>query len=101
MNGTFVIIYGIIVLIGGFMGYVKAGSLPSLIMGSAFGLLLLLSGWFILQQNSIAFWCGTALSALLAFFFLYRWVLTGALMPAGAMALLSLVILGYLLLSRR
>lgn len=100
-NALFIIVYGIIVAVGGLMGYLKAGSLPSLIMGSAFGLLLIASGWLALQQNSIAYALCLVLSGVLTLFFGYRFYLTGAIMPAGVMSMLSLIAFAYTFFAKR
>ena len=100
-NAYFILVYGVIVIIGGLMGYSMAGSLPSLIMGSSFGLLLLFCGWAMLRNSTFAFYSASALAAVLALFFLYRFIETGKVMPAGVMALLSLFILGFSLFSKR
>lgn len=94
------IIYALIVTAGGVIGYVTAGSIPSLVMGLAFGLLLLGSGWAITQKSTLGYFSATALSGILALFFIYRFALTWKVMPAGMMALLSLVVVVMFLSSR-
>jgi len=68
-NAYFILVYGLIVIGGGVFGYLKAGSLPSLIMGTTFGLLLLCSGWFLLQKSTLAHFASVALSGILGLFF--------------------------------
>ena len=41
-----VVVYGALVAVGGLMGYLKARSLPSLILGLLFGAALILSALF-------------------------------------------------------
>lgn len=99
-KATITIIYALIVFAGGIIGYLTAGSVPSLIMGSAFGLLLLGSGWALVQRSTLGYFSATTLSAILALFFAYRFILTWKVMPAGMMAILSLVVVGMFLSSR-
>lgn len=86
------IFYGILVLAGGIIGYMKANSQPSLIMGSVFALLLIASGIALLKQSDLAYFAGVALSVILTFFFSYRFFITQNFMPAGMMAIVSLVV---------
>jgi uncharacterized membrane protein (UPF0136 family) len=101
LNAYFTLVYGLIVIAGGAVGFAKAGSMPSLIMGTTFGTLLLCSGWFMLGQSTLAYFASVALSGILALFFIYRFVTTWSFMPAGLMAILSLLILALLLFSKR
>lgn len=85
------IVFGLLTIVGGVMGYVKAGSTASLIAGSVFGILLLVAA-FLLPNNMVI---GLALAALisiaLASRFVPAFIKTGAVMPAGLMALLSVI----------
>ena len=40
------VILGVIVIIGGLIGYIRAGSLPSLVAGIVFGALILIGSYF-------------------------------------------------------
>jgi uncharacterized membrane protein (UPF0136 family) len=85
------IIFGLLTIAGGVMGYVKAGSMPSLIAGSVSGVLLLLAA-FLLPGNVVAgLALGAIVSILLAGRFLPAFIKTGSFMPAGMMAILSVV----------
>lgn len=85
------IIFGLLTIAGGIMGFVKAGSTASIIAGSVSGILLLVAA-FLLPGNLLA---GLALagivSILLAGRFLPAFLKTHAFMPAGMMAVLSLI----------
>ncbi len=85
------IIFGLLTIAGGVIGFVRAGSTASLIAGSISGLLILLAA-FLLPGNVTA---GLALAALisiaLAGQFLPKFLKTGAFMPAGMMAVLSVL----------
>ena len=86
-------IYGILMLGGGIMGYVKAHSKPSLITGIISGILIF-AGVYLLASNPRA---GTTVvsvvSGALTLIFAWRLVKTHALMPSGMLLLLSLAVL--------
>jgi len=94
------IIYALIVLIGGVIGYIKAGSTPSLIMGVAFALMLISSSVLIHKKMIIGFYLSLILTGFLAFFFGYRFFNSFKFMPAGLMIILSLINFVYLLFNR-
>lgn len=100
-NAVITFVYSLIVAAGGVIGYITAGSYASLIMGLSFGTLLFISGWAMLQKSTLAHFSAVTLSAMLALFFLYRFAITWKVMPAGMMAALSLVVIGYFLIPRR
>ncbi|MEO5722091.1 MAG: TMEM14 family protein [Chthoniobacterales bacterium] len=85
------IIFGLLTIVGGIIGFVRAGSMASIIAGSISGILLLLAA-FLLPGNITA---GLALAAvvslLLAGRFLPAFLKTGAFMPAGMMSILSVI----------
>ena len=85
------IVFGLLTIAGGIMGYVRAGSTASIIAGSISGILLLLAA-FLLPGNITA---GLALAAivslLLAGRFLPAFFKTHAVMPAGMMSVLSVI----------
>lgn len=99
-TGILIIVYSIIVLLGGLIGYLMADSLPSLISGVVFGAALFTCGMGILKSNATAFLISIALTAVLAVFFVYRYWMTAKMMPAGMMAVISGIIL-LLLMSTR
>jgi uncharacterized membrane protein (UPF0136 family) len=85
------IIFGLLTIAGGVMGFATEGSVPSIIAGSISGILILL-GAFLLPNNVTA---GLAIagivSILLAGRFIPAFIKTGDLMPAGMMSLLSVI----------
>ncbi len=97
MTGYAILIYGLLVLLGGIMGYAKARSTPSLVSGSAFGFLLIVSAWLMLQGRAVGWYLALGVSVVLAVFFANRFRATRAFMPAGLMILLSLVAVAVLL----
>ena len=85
------IVFGILTIAGGIVGYVKAGSAASIIAGAITGVLLLVAA-FLLPEHRVA-GLATALivSLLLAAQFLPKFLRTGRVMPAGIMSLLSVI----------
>ncbi len=85
------IIFGLLTIVGGIVGYVKAGSAASIIAGAITGVLLLVAA-FLLPEHRVA-GLATALivSFLLAAYFIRKYLSTGAVMPAGMMSVLSII----------
>lgn len=81
--------FGFIVLTGGVMGFVKAQSLMSMIMGGAFGILLMTCGLFVYKGSIPFFFTAAFTTIFLHLFFLYRFLKSFAIMPAGLMVLLT------------
>jgi len=88
-----VYVYAVLVIIGGIIGFAKAGSCPSLIGGILGGLVLLMAGYGL---SHVQAW-GLPLALILIFallvFFAVRYARTRTLMPAGLMVILSLLAL--------
>ena len=82
------LVYGILVIAGGVMGFVKAHSKYSLITGLVSGIIVLIS-CKLNTKGSYLFIC--AVSLMLAGFFAYRFAHTHAFMPSGLMLTLSAV----------
>src|SRR5438477_9889008 len=60
------IIFGILTIAGGIIGYVKAGSTVSIIAGSISGLLLLLAAWLMPEHQAAGLIVALVVSLLLA-----------------------------------
>jgi uncharacterized membrane protein (UPF0136 family) len=86
--------YGILTLIGGIMGYVKAKSQASLISGLVSGSLLILAGIAQLMGQSWGLMFAAVISAVLVIVFIVRVVKTRKFIPAGMLILVSLASLG-------
>ena len=93
-------IYGVLVLAGGLMGWVKAKSKPSLFSGFIFGVLLILEGYRIRQGFASGVTQASLATGLLAVIMGTRFIATKKFMPAGLMTILSLAVLITLLLRR-
>ena len=85
------IVFGLLTIAGGLMGYVKAGSTASLIAGSISGVLLLVAAFLLPGHVVAGLTIAIIVSLLLAGRFLPAFVRTGKLMPNGIMALLSIL----------
>jgi uncharacterized membrane protein (UPF0136 family) len=87
------IIYGIILAGGGVMGYTQAKSHISLIMGLLFGGLAILAGIVGMKSPDVGISIGVATAAVVGGLFLYRYINTHKMMPAGMTLILSLLVL--------
>lgn len=94
-----VALYGILILVGGIIGHIKAGSCASLVMGVGFGVLLLLAagGMFLKKFFKKAVYFAVILTLILDAFFTYRFLATMKFMPSGLLALVSLGVMASLL----
>jgi uncharacterized membrane protein (UPF0136 family) len=85
------IIFGLLTIVGGVIGYVKAGSTISIIAGSISGIALIIAA-FLLQGNpALGLALAGLVSILLAGRFIPAFMKTGAVMPAGLMSILSVI----------
>ncbi|EKV01760.1 small integral membrane protein [Leptolyngbya sp. PCC 7375] len=81
------LIYGILAVVGGIVGYLKARSLPSLISGIVSGLLLLIGALRAAQGIASGLWVVKIVTLLLLIVFIIRLVKTKKFMPAGLMVI--------------
>ncbi|CAF2099774.1 unnamed protein product, partial [Brassica napus] len=95
----FTIPYGMLLIGGGFIGYMKKGSITSFAGGAVAGLLLILAGYLSLKafekkkNSSIAVVLQTVISAALTLVMGQRYLLTQKVMPAGLVAGIRMVFL--------
>ena len=85
------IVFGLLTIVGGVMGYVKAGSGASLIAGSISGILLLVAAFLIPGQPAIGLALGAVVSIALAGKFIPAFIKTHQIMPAALMSVLSVI----------
>ena len=85
------IVFGLLTIAGGVMGYVKAGSTASVIAGSISGILLLVAAFLFPAHPIGGILLGGIISLLLIGYFLPAFFRTGKMMPAGMMSLLSFI----------
>lgn len=101
LTGWIVLIYALIVFLGGIFGYIKAESVPSLIAGVLFAVILSTGAFALMNEKWIGMQIAIATTVLLGAFFLYRFTLSYKFMPAGLMVVLSAAMLAYLLIKRK
>jgi uncharacterized membrane protein (UPF0136 family) len=85
------LVFGVLTIAGGIMGYVKAGSAASIIAGSIAGILLLAAGFLLPEHRALGIGLGLLTSLLLAGQFIPKFLRTGKAMPAGMMSILSVI----------
>ena len=85
------IIFGALTIVGGVIGYVKAGSVPSIIAGAITGVLLLAAGFLLPEHRAAGLAIAFITSLLLAAQFVPKFMRTGKAMPAGMMSILSVI----------
>ena len=84
-------VFGTLTIAGGVVGYVKAGSVASIIAGSITGVLLLVAAFLLPEHRAIGLATAFIISLLLAAQFVPKFMRTGKVMPAGMMSILSVV----------
>lgn len=92
------IIYGVVAIIGGIIGFTTSQSKASIISGSISGAGLLIAGVAAAQNQEWGKIVGMAISALLVIVFIVRLIKTKKFMPAGLMILGGVVTLGVAIL---
>ena len=89
-------LYVTLLMAGGLVGLIKAGSKISLITSGIFAALLALCAVGVIHP----FWITDIFLALLAVVFLVRYLKSSKFIPSGLMLLFSVVVLGTLLVAR-
>ena len=85
------ILFGVLTIAGGIVGYVKAGSVASIIAGSITGVLLLVAAFLLPEHRAVGLATAFIVSLLLAAQFVPKFVRTGRVMPPGMMSVLSVI----------
>jgi uncharacterized membrane protein (UPF0136 family) len=85
------LVFAVLTIIGGIMGYVKAKSKISLISGTISGAILIVASFLLPERPIIAGVIGLCVSVLLAGKFVPDFIHKKAFIPSGLMALLSVV----------
>ena len=85
------IVFGVLTIAGGIVGYVKAGSVASIIAGSITGVLLLVAAFLLPEHRMVGLATALIVSLLLAAQFIPKLLRTARVMPAGIMSLLSVI----------
>ena len=89
-----ILVYALLVAIGGIIGYVKAKSNQSLISGLGSGIALLVAWYISLQNPTIGLALAAMIALALVIVFALRFRATSKFMPAGLLTGLSLVATG-------
>ena len=85
------IIFGLLTIAGGIIGYVKAGSTASIIAGGITGVLLIVAAFLLPEHRVAGLATALIISVLLAGQFVPKFFRTGRIMPAGMMSVLSVI----------
>lgn len=88
------IAYGVLAIVGGIIGYVKAKSKISLFAGVSCGILLIVAGILTIMGMNWGLILATAIATVLVISFISRLIKTRKFMPAGLMILAGIVSLG-------
>lgn len=99
LTKIFYIVFALISITGGVIGFVNAKSRASLIAGSISGLLLLTASFLIPDHPIAGLIIGIVTSVLLAGKFIPDYIHKKALIPGGLMALLSAASIAFTLLA--
>src|SRR5438067_10032036 len=85
------IVFGALTIVGGIVGYVKAGSVASIIAGSITGVLLLVAAFVLPEHRMVGLATALIVSLLLVAYFIRKYLRTGAVMRAWLISLLSVI----------
>ena len=88
---AYLFLFGALTIAGGVMGFVKAKSRASLIAGGISGALLLVAGWLVSTGGRSGLVLGLVVALALAMRFVMTFKKSGKMMPAGMMAIASVV----------
>ena len=91
LTKVYFILFGVLTIAGGIVGYVKAGSVASIIAGSITGVLLLVAAFLLAEHRGAGLATALVISLLLAVQFVPKFLQTGRAMPAGMMSILSVI----------
>ncbi len=86
---AFTAFFALMLIAGGLMGYIKAGSLASLAVSFIAATILFFSSYYIFFEKIQAFYTATLVIFSLHIFFVLRFLKTFSMMPAGLMVLLT------------
>jgi uncharacterized membrane protein (UPF0136 family) len=89
-------IYVTLLLAGGLVGFIKAGSKISMVTSALFAALLALCATGVIHP----FWIADIILAVVAVIFCVRYLKTSKFMPSGLILLFSVVVLAVLLVDR-
>ena len=85
------IVFGLLTIIGGIIGYASKGSMASIIAGSISGVLILLAAFLLPNNVTAGLILAGVISIALAVRFVPAFMETRNFMPAGMMSVLSVI----------
>ena len=91
LTKIYFVLFGVLTIAGGIVGYVKAGSVASIIAGSITGVLLLVAAFLLTDHRGVGLATALVISLLLVVQFVPKFLQTGRVMPAGMMSILSVI----------
>ncbi|MEP7340605.1 MAG: TMEM14 family protein [Acidobacteriota bacterium] len=101
MTAWIVLVYGILVAVGGVMGYVKKSSMPSLIAGVGAGLVLAGAAAAMMKGSyQTGWWIALVVAILLLGRFGSAALSKFSMMPGGMVIILSLIVIAALIAQR-
>lgn len=95
------LVYGVLLFIGGIIGHLKAQSNVSLIVGTICAAAVIIAGIGMLKDYFAAFPFACVTVGAITLFFAYRYWITGKMMPGGIFTLISFGIFLLLVLMKR
>ena len=98
MDNVILIIYGLLLIAGGYFGF-KKGSKVSLVMGTASGLMAFLGLWLVGLSPKGGWVYLSVLTGILALVFLMRLIKTRSFMPAGMLLLMNASMVAYCIMA--
>ena len=99
LTKIYYLIFGVLTIGGGIMGYVKKHSLPSLIAGGLCGVLLLIASQLLRDKPQAGLILGGVISLALVGQFLPKFLQKHTWMPAGMMSVLGILAIIFTALS--
>src|SRR5437867_11939491 len=82
-------VFGVLTIAGGIIGYVKAGSVASIVAGPVTGVLLLVAAYLLPEHRAAGLATAFIISLLLAAQFVPKFLRAGRQMPAGMISIQS------------
>jgi uncharacterized membrane protein (UPF0136 family) len=85
------IVFGLLTIVGGVIGYVKAGSTASIVAGAISGIALIVAAYLLPGNVALGLILAGVVSVALAGKFIPDFMKNGKVMPAGLMSVLSVI----------
>lgn len=95
LTGTVIMLYAILMVVGGVIAYFKSESILFLFATIVFGAVLLYSSALIAGNNFTGVYISLLITFGLGVFFGLRYTKLGSIMPTGIMTILSMFALGF------